>query len=77
MDNLLLTIGIAFVIIVLSVVLLGIGWLTTGKPKIKPGACGKAPGQKRDEESCGTQTSCGLCEKKENKPNSENNEKNR
>jgi len=58
---------IAFIVIVLAIACLAIGWLITGKTKIERGACGRDPTQKKDE-SCSTTTSCNLCspEKKEN-----------
>jgi hypothetical protein len=52
---------IAFVIIVLAIACLAIGWLITGKTKIERGACGRDPTKKRDA-SCETDTSCDLCE---------------
>jgi hypothetical protein len=61
-NTLLLTLGIAFVVVVLSMALMGISWLLTGKLKIKPGACGRDPNKKRDEE-CGTDVDCQLCKK--------------
>lgn len=66
MSALLLTLGIAFFIIVLSLAFMGISWLLTGKLKIKPGACGRDPNKKR-EESCGTDVNCQLCDKNEDK----------
>lgn len=68
MDTLLLTLSITFVIVVIAVGLLAIGWLTTGRSKIQPGACGRDPNKKR-EESCSTTVSCQLCEKHDDKPN--------
>ncbi len=62
MTTLLLTIAIAFIIIILAVASLAIGWLITGKMKIRSGACGQDPNKKRDEASCGT-GSCNLCER--------------
>lgn len=62
MDNLIATLIAAFILILASLALLGIGWLITGKSKIKPGACGKLPNQKKDK-SCGEKSSCDLCEK--------------
>lgn len=58
MSNLFLTLVIAFVIIVLAIASLAIGWLITGKTKIERGACGRNPNQKKDD-SC--QSTCDLC----------------
>lgn len=57
---------IAFVVIVIAIASLAIGWLITGKTKIERGACGRDPTQKRDE-NCSTTTSCDLCEHSEKK----------
>ena len=59
-DNLFLTLVIAFVLIVLAIASLAIGWLITGRTKIERGACGRDPHRKRDEE-CGTSLKCDLC----------------
>lgn len=64
MSTLLLTLAIAFVIVVIALGLMAIGWLITGKSRIQPGACGRAPNRKKNEkEGCGTNISCDLCEK--------------
>ena len=70
MDTLLLTLAIAFVIVVVAIGLLALGWLVTGKSKIQPGACGRDPNKRRDE-SCHTDVSCQLCDKKEHKKSSD------
>lgn len=63
MSSLILTISIAFVIVALALLSLGIGWLITGRSKIQAGACGRDPTKKRDEESeCGHQRHCSLCD---------------
>lgn len=56
MSNLFLTLVIAFVVIILAIALLAIGWLLTGKVKIEKG-CGRDPTKKRDD-SCQT---CDIC----------------
>ncbi len=68
MSVLLLTLAIAFIIIVIAIAFLGIGWLITGKSKLRPGACGRDPTKKRDSSECGTGTdvSCTLCDPKNN-----------
>lgn len=63
MATLTLTLAIAFVIIMAALALMGISWLITGKLKMKPGACGRDPTKKMDDESCGTGVNCHLCEK--------------
>lgn len=64
MENLLTTIFIASIVLILGLLLFAIGWLVTGKSRIQPGACGKAPNKKRvGDDSCGSTTSCTLCDK--------------
>lgn len=61
MSNLFLTLIIAFVIIVLAIASLAIGWLVTGKTKIEKKSCEGEPGLKQGE--CdGATPSCSLCE---------------
>lgn len=61
MDNLITTIGIAFVFIALAVASLAIGWIITGKNRIKGSCGGKRPtGDGKDCESTG---SCELCDR--------------
>lgn len=57
----LITILIAFGFFLLAFALVGIGWLITGKMRVKFGACGRAPNQKKDK-SCGDKAKCSLCE---------------
>lgn len=66
MNTLLVTLVIAFIIIILAVSSLAIGWLITGKQKLKAGACGRDPNKKKDD-SCGTGANCQLCEKPDDK----------
>ena len=65
MSTLLLTLAIAFVVVIVAIGLLAIGWLITGKSCLKPGACGRDPNQKKGE--CDPQDTCSLCEKPEEK----------
>lgn len=60
MTNLLVTLAIAFAVILVAIALLGLSWLIKGKSSLRPGACGRDPTKRRDD-SCGT-TSCDLCE---------------
>lgn len=69
MSTLLITLGLAFVVVIIAIALLGISWLLTGKLKMRPGACGRDPTKKRDDESCGTNVSCQLCDKPDKKKN--------
>ena len=62
MSNLVLTIIIAFVIIMIALVGLGISLLLTGRGRIQRGSCGRDPTKKREDSSCGTDQTCGLCE---------------
>jgi len=57
-----ITVLIAFFVIGGALACLGVGLLLTGKPKIKPGACGRDPNKIR-EEGCGTEAHCQLCDK--------------
>lgn len=66
MSTITLTIIIAFFLVILALAALGISWLLTGKSTLRPGACGRDPTKKRDDETCGTETTCTLC--KEEKP---------
>lgn len=66
MNNLFLTLIIAFVVIVIAIAALAIGWLITGKTKIERGSCGRDPTKPR-EESCKTTASCDLCSHSEKK----------
>lgn len=61
MSNILVTIGIAFVLIMIALAALALTWFFTGRSSIKAGSCGRAPTKKR-EESCGTKKTCSLCE---------------
>lgn len=65
METILPTLLVAFIVVLIALALLGIGFLITGKVKIKPGCCGKNPHQKKenDKECGGDQSSCDLCKK--------------
>ena len=68
MSTTLLTLGIAFVVIVIALALLGVSWLFTGRSKLRPGACGRNPHEDRDNgDNCGTKISCYLCKKPKEK----------
>lgn len=68
MSTLLLTLAIAFIVVMIALALLGISWLITGKLKMRPGACGRDPTKNRNEEpNCGTGVDCQLCEKTKDK----------
>lgn len=71
MSTLILTLSIAFVIVLIAVAALAIGWLLTGKSILRAGACGRDPTKKRDDKSCGPQASCTLCEKPKSKNDNE------
>lgn len=72
MSTLAITILLAFAVVAIALVFLGIGWLLTGKPRIIRGACGMDPNKVRDER-CGSDISCEVC-KKPVKQDSENDE---
>lgn len=67
MSTLLLTIILAFVVVVIAICGLAIGWLLKGKSNIQAGACGRDPTKKQNDKSCGTKSTCSLCEDKETK----------
>lgn len=67
MSTLITTLGIAFVVVLIAIALLAIGWLLKGTSILRPGACGRDPTKKRDDKSCGTNTSCSLCEREPEK----------
>ena len=64
MSTVVLTVVIAFVMILIALAALGISWLFTGKLSLRPGACGRDPTKKRDDKSCGTDATCSLCDDK-------------
>ncbi|WP_143406433.1 hypothetical protein [Estrella lausannensis] len=64
LENILTTVALAFVIVSIALALIGIGYLVTGKNKIRLGSCGRNPHQDKDG-SCGTKRSCSLCDKDE------------
>ena len=64
MNNLFLTVGISIFVVLVAMALLGIGWLITGKSKVRLGMCGRDPTQKKNNE-CGKDISCAVCGKKE------------
>ncbi len=59
-SNLFVTLMIAFIVIVLAIACLAIGWLITGRARIER-SCGRDPTKKKDE-SCGASLSCDLCD---------------
>lgn len=62
MSELLPTVIVATLLVLAAVFALSIGFLLTGKHKIKGGSCGRAPSKKMDD-SCGTDATCNLCKK--------------
>lgn len=63
MSTFMITLILAFGVVVLALTLLGIGWLITGKSRMIQGACGMDPDRVRDKR-CGTKDiSCELCKK--------------
>lgn len=63
MSTLLLTLGLAFVIVVIAICCLAISWLIKGKSSLRPGACGRDPNKNRDEECDSEKSSCHLCKR--------------
>lgn len=62
MSNLLVTFLIAFGIILLALIGLGLSLLLKGKSSVRSGTCGRDPTKKRDEKDCGSNSSCSLCD---------------
>lgn len=62
MSLFILTLISAFVVVVLAFLCMAIGWLITGKSKIKGGMCGRDPTKKKESKSCGDDVRCDLCE---------------
>lgn len=58
MSDTVLTIILAFVVIVLALLGLGIGWLLTGKSKLRS-SCGQDPNKRAG--SCKSKSSCSIC----------------
>jgi hypothetical protein len=61
MDSIITTIALAFVFIALGIAALAIGYLVTGRSKMRGNKCGTNPHDK----SCDTKTHCDLCGKGE------------
>ncbi len=57
--SLIITILVAFAFFLLALALVAIGWLITGKMKVKIGACGRVPDK---DNKCGEETKCSLCD---------------
>ncbi len=70
MDPIVITVLLAFGVIIVACTLLGIGFLITGKARIIRGACGMDPNKARDER-CGREISCEICKKTEEKKEKE------
>lgn len=64
-----ITFLITFILVVLAIAALSIGWLITGKPRIVRGSCGLDPQRRRDDNHCGKDIRCDLCEKPEETEN--------
>jgi len=61
LENFLETLTFSVVFIVIAFVFLAIGWLITGKQKIRGGTCGRDPTKERDK-NCATKSRCQLCD---------------
>ena len=60
MAGFLVTLAITFVIVLIALLFLGIGWLLSGKARIVRGDCGMNPEQRR-KASCDGKIQCDLC----------------
>ncbi|MGK5593843.1 MAG: hypothetical protein ACSNEK_00600 [Parachlamydiaceae bacterium] len=69
MSTLVLTLILSFIIVLVAICSLAIGWLITGKSKIKGGMCGRTPKGKDNGENCGSNISCDLCSRQQDKEN--------
>ena len=68
MSNLLLTLAIAFVVILIAIGLLAMDGRLQAGPEFKLGHAAGIPHKKREEQDgCGTKISCSLCEKPKEK----------
>lgn len=66
MSNIMITIGVTFVIVVLCLFMLGIGLFVTGRTRLRLGMCGKVPTKKKDKSNgCGSEINCPLCGNKD------------
>lgn len=72
MKQILLTVALGIVFILLALLGLSIGYLITGKPKLK-NRCGQIPGKEKDKQ-CGTDKTCPICSGEMNKPKQEKKE---
>ena len=66
MSSLAITLTLAFAVVVLALAMLGISRILTGKSSLRPGACGRDPNKKRDDD-CGKDADCQLCNKDDKK----------
>ncbi|CDR33676.1 hypothetical protein [Criblamydia sequanensis] len=73
LDNFLQTLGVAFILFLIALALIGISLLLTGKLKIKPGSCGRDPTKNRNN-NCGSASHCVLCDRGEETKDEENEE---
>lgn len=71
MSSLLTTLLISFFLILLALASLAVGWLLTGKQKLKAGACGRDPNKSQDD-GCGSTVNCQLCDHTKNKKQENN-----
>jgi hypothetical protein len=64
MNNVFTTIFLTIIVVLLAMAVIAIGWLLTGKSRVRLGMCGRDPTAKRnDKEGCGKDISCSICEK--------------
>lgn len=70
MKTLLFTLLATSIVVLISICLLAIGWLLTGKSRIIRGACGMDPHRLRDQECGKNELECGLCNKNSKKEQS-------
>jgi hypothetical protein len=67
MSSLITTMVLAALVVLIAIGAISIGWILTGKSRVRLGMCGRDPTQKKDD--CGKDISCSLCDKKDKKGN--------
>lgn len=68
MTSLFTTAFLAIIVVLIAMAVIAIGWLITGKSRVRLGMCGRDPTAKRDDkEGCGKDISCSICEKTDKK----------
>lgn len=67
MSQWMLTLGLAFFLVFVAILCLGIGWLITGKTRVRGGMCGRDPTKKEDSCDDTEDKGCSVCHKEPKK----------